>query len=638
MKNFYWSRLRALTWAVLFTAGGMVSCSDDDKKDDTPPPPPPVELKDQIEYDGGKLIDIESAIYEVEDTDLYTFLLSPTAGIETVAAMEEAGDYLRVQVRNPRGAVDTGTETFEIGYKDISVRKQTMTDIETVKLSADYLKELQRLNLRVEVVLKSGKKLLARYNNICTEAKPRALVNQFELNKAVKEIGSAVSWYSPATATTTWYFYSAAGVTAPTEDTPADLQITLADGVETASIDLSAAEPEKVKIVCGAFESAAGTTGTLALNRKSDGTMTLSIDAQAGDNRLRAAFLGAFTAGTDTRNFLKVTAGETPVEAQLSRVFYNKPSGMGNDFAFGIQNATTPEGLMEGRYAAILSANDINFGKTVDVASEPGKINLLVYDYETYEVWNASEGATGTIATAGTVEHPYFHISVAFTNGPAIEAEWYGDVTASATGFDGLVPVKPFEPHITVLPVEGNEPKSYKKIASMEVRLEKNYRLRGGDPQYGGATFDAYFLYFRPEGTENESVDDDYSGIPVLMIAAPYLGSTDLKLYEPQDDLHWNFMYFTESNLQYGSQGYSETYTNWGSTYGYCPSDVKVTVVKNEDKTWTVAFTMTDSGNGVDYKGDPMPWGSKNRLVIEWRDVATKYTGTKKNDLTEEDY
>ena len=82
MKKSYLSGLRVLTWAMLLAAGSFVSCSDDNEGKDGPTPPPdPVELNDQFEYDGGDPVDIKSAIYEVEDTDLYTFYLSPSNGV-----------------------------------------------------------------------------------------------------------------------------------------------------------------------------------------------------------------------------------------------------------------------------------------------------------------------------------------------------------------------------------------------------------------------------------------------------------------------------------------------------------------------------------------------------------------------------
>lgn len=627
MKKCYWSRLRVLTWAVLFAAGGFASCSDDDKKDD--PTPPPVELKDQIQYNGGSPIDIKSAIFDVEDTDLYTFLLSPTSGITDMAGMTAAKDYLRVTVRNPKGTVNTDTDTFEISYKDVGVKKNTLTDVEKVQLSADLVKETQRLNLYVEVTLKSGKTLLVRYNSTCTEAVPQKLDNQFELDKTVTAIGSVVEWYNPADGTTTYYFHTQSDITTPSEATPADMQITLAEGIDAANIDLAAADPEKVKIVCGEFRNATGTTGTLGIAKNGEGTeLTVTLDARSSGSRLRTAYAGTFASGYASSNRIKFTAGDTPEEADLKRVFHYKES-LTNNYAFGLADATTPEGLMAGNFAVQLGLSDLVIGETIDLATEGSKCTFALYDYKNYTTYDiaksSGQGVTGTITTAGTASRLYLRLSVAFPDGPAVEGEWFGDVTAAEGAFD-LVPVKPFVPHLTIVSEKG-EVLMETNLSAMEVRLEKDYKLRGGNPSYGGATFNAYFIYFRSEGNTDD-IESVYS-IPCLMIPDTYLGSTNLDLAAAKDDLHWNFKFAADNRLQHGSSGYTEKY----SAYSYCPDEVKVTVVKNADKTWKFTFTMKDSGQGTYDR-----WGTNNTITIEWEGPATKYSGSKKNDLTDTDY
>ena len=125
MKKNYRSGLRVLALAALFVTGGLASCSDDDKGGTTPPP----ELTDQIQY-GETVTDIQSVIYDVEDTDLYTFYLSPTAGITDVKGMTAAADFLKVTLRNPQGTVNMATDEFEVKYKDIAATNLTMNDIE----------------------------------------------------------------------------------------------------------------------------------------------------------------------------------------------------------------------------------------------------------------------------------------------------------------------------------------------------------------------------------------------------------------------------------------------------------------------------------------------------------------------------
>lgn len=632
MKKSYWSRLRVLTWAVLCAAGSLASCSDKGD-DDNPKPKPPVELKNQIEYDGGKLIDIKSAIFDVEDTDLYTFYLSPRSGIIDVEGMTATNDYLRVMVRNPKGTVNTTTDTFEISYKDISVKKLTMNDVESVKLSADLVGETSQLNLYVEVKLKTGKTLLARYNSTCPEAAPQKLDNQFELDKTATAVGSVVEWYYPATGATTYYFYTQSDITAPSEATPAAMEITLAEGVDAAGIDLAAADPEQVKIACGEFRNAAGTTGTLVISKNGEGTeLTVTLDAQNVGSRLRAAYTGAFTAGNASSNNVEFTAVDGTIEEiEQMKVFHFKES-LTNNFAFGLANAETPEGLMNHMFAVQLGLSDLYIGETIDLATEGSKCTFALYDYENYKTYDISkpsgQGVTGTITTSGTAERLYLRLSVKFPDGPAVKGEWYGDVT-EVDPFN-IVPVKPFVPHLTIVS-EKEEVLMEKTLTGMEVRLEKNYKLRGGDPKYGGATFDAYFFYFRYADNSGDGVET-YRTVPCFMIADKYLGSTDLDLAAAKDDLHWNFRFSADNLLQYGSGGYSEKYGTT-MTSGYCPDNVKVTVVKNADKTWKFTFTMKDSG-----QGSWDQWGYNNTITTEWEGPATKYSGSKKNDLTDADY
>ncbi|HJI18850.1 MULTISPECIES: hypothetical protein [Alistipes] len=630
MKKTDWSRLRVLTWAILFAAMFFASCADD--KEDTPLPPPR-ELTNQIEYDGGEPIAIESAIFGVEDTDLYTFYLSPSPGITDIASMEAAKDYLRILVRNPRGTVDTASEPFEISYKDIFVKGQSVNDAVKVELSADFAAGTSLLDLKVGVTLESGRTLRVRYNHTCPEAAPQPLDNQYELDSEVSAIGSVVKWRYPKEGVTTYYFYTDRGVEAPSVSKPAGLEITLADGVEAANIDLSTADPGQVSISCGEFGNTAGTTGTLGIvGNEAGAELTVTLDARKGGSRLRARYAGSFASGYESSDRIRITAAGISDEADLHRVFRYKESIM-NNYAFGLADAESPADLMAGRYAVELGLSNIGIGTTIDLATEASRCTFVLHDYVNYMSYDISKdsgrGATGTITTAGTAERIYLRLSVAFPDGPTVEGEWYGEVTNAEEMFD-LRPVKPFVPHITIVSSEGDV-LSEQNLSAMEVRLENNYRLRGGDPQYGGATFDAYFIYFRPENSSSsiESFDE----VPRLMIPASYLNSSDLDLSAPRDDLHWSFK-FSNSNLQ--QPEYSETYTMYGMISGYCPDEVRTTVVRNADKTWTVSFAMKDSY--------PSTWnpdrkeGYQNTVTVEWEGPATKYSGPNKNDLTDDDY
>mgnify|MGYP000034188209 FL=1 len=184
MKNSTHYRLRALACALLASAAMLGACDDDDPNDDPDPgKKPPVTLTDQIQYDGGDLVGIKSAIYVAEEDGSHTFYLSPTEGLINAEQMKQADDYLRVMVESPKGTVNTASDPFEIEYKDISVKKTTMNDVASVELSADLVTET-RLNLYTYVELKSGKTLIARYQNTCTEERDVELTNRYEIGRA----------------------------------------------------------------------------------------------------------------------------------------------------------------------------------------------------------------------------------------------------------------------------------------------------------------------------------------------------------------------------------------------------------------------------------------------------------------------
>ena len=77
MKNSTHYRLRALACALLASAAMLGACDDDDPNDDPDPgKKPPVTLTDQIQYDGGDLVGIKSAIYVAEEDGSHIFYLS----------------------------------------------------------------------------------------------------------------------------------------------------------------------------------------------------------------------------------------------------------------------------------------------------------------------------------------------------------------------------------------------------------------------------------------------------------------------------------------------------------------------------------------------------------------------------------
>lgn len=621
MKKSYLSGLRVLTWAMLLAAGSFVSCSDDNEGKDGPTPPPdPVELNDQFEYDGGDPVDIKSAIYEVEDTDLYTFYLSPSNGVTGMDDMTAVNDFLRIAVRNPKGTVNTETDEFEIAYKDITVNRNTLkTDVEKVSLQADLVAETSKLNLHVEVTMKSGKTLLARYNNTCTEAVPAELTNQYELDKTVTGIGSAVEWHDAAAAATTYCFYADPDVTAPSEET-AGLQITVADGVETAEVDLATADAEKIRIACGEFESGEGMTGTLSL-AKSGSKLTLTLDAEKGASRLRAAYAGDPVVGYASTNSLTVTEGETHETNDLKKVFLYQ-SAATNVLTFGqVADAEAPDGLTKGHYAVSfnLSTSQLQ-GATVDFGKQEAQVRI--FDYRAYRTWDNAkvEGATGTVTTIQAGEQTYLRFSVEFPEGPKLEGEWFGTFTTVKEETD-MTPVEPFRPRVSIKSETGETRLDW-EVTALELRHDTNFR----DSNTGDMIDAAYIFYFRTDKTEDNFGIDGLIGTPMFRLPDAYVGRDNFDLTE-DTECKWAFN-FNNSNLSRYSTGYGCN----NSWMKQCPNEATLTVKKN-DKEWEFTFTMLDYGM-FGYTEQ----GTKNVLTIEWKGPATKYTGSQKNDMTDADY
>ena len=634
MKTYSVSRTLALFCTAFATVFGLCSC-EKEKNGDDPGTEPPVKLEDQIQYDGGALVDINSAIYEVEDTDLYTFYLSPVDGIAGVGDLEDSGEeYLAVTVRNPGGTVDTENDEFSVSYRDVTVRKETMNDVESISLSADLVEQTSVLNLYVEVTLKSGKTLLARYNSTCTEAALAELSNQYELDGTINTIGSAVAWRNMPEQRTVYYFYSESGVTEPSGDkTPAftiDLSESLLvseDGTFKATVDLATADPADISVACGDFTTGDGTvTGTLTLSeeiRSQREFLVVSLDATAGGRRLRAECSLEFSCGYDASGMLSLTpAGEgaEPVKTALSRVFLYSANGS-NSLMFGPADADTPEALKDGGFAVRFGFLDSQIGQ--EVVPGPG-CTFYLYDYKNYTTTEADDGAESTVYVDKVGDKTYMYASVTFSDGTSINCEWYGVATAVAEDTD-LTPVEPVRPRITVTDEDGIVTSDV-PLRAVQVRMEKDYKLRGGDPAYGGATFDAYFFYFLTENVDDSSVETT-SLVPQLMIPVSAVGQADIALGQMTTELNWSFKYTYLGVLQY------REYTNKYNDYAYCPEDAVATVIQNPDKTWYIKFSMTDameSSFGIT--------GSKNNIFIEWDGPASMYTGSKTNDLKETDY
>lgn len=665
MKKIFPSGLRILTWVALSAALITTSCKKDDADNGGnggEPTPPPVSLTDQFEYDGGDPIDIKSVVYEIDenDSEVYHFYLSPSEGISTVKGMENADDYLKIVVKKPHGEVDTASENFSVAYKDISVNKLTLaTDVEKIQLSTRLLELSNQFVLYLDVTMKSGKTLLARYNNECVQYKLPVLNNQYALDDTVTKIGSIVEWADLTAGTTTYYLYEEEGVTsAPTTEYPAGVTIQIPSDIDAEKIvngrltagskleiDFSTADLSKVSIQCGEFETAEGTTGKLTLmkDRGDEAKLSVSLDIENADSRLRAKYdNNTIGVGYASTNHMTVTVDGAPVkDVDLTTIyrFYNQ-SVARYQFALGVPDPDAEEpqeglaGLTTGGYAVLLNIASSDMGKTFDLATDVDKIGLFVYDYGTYTTYDptmaSGKGATGTVRAiaVGTATY-YVSVDVQFPTGPSVKAEWYGSFTRHEADMTAVLkPVMPYKPQFVAYDEDGSV------VNDWEIR---EVQVRHGAYSYNDYKANAYFFYFVTPQTDGQVGGvDSPNGTPVLCVQGDYSATESLNvdidnLFAQSDKFIWEFEMNSTDYLGYSEYGFDPSWQS--GTFCRCPDVASVSISK-DGSGWNIEFSMKDQ---ISAKGKYSSC-KNNTIYIQYKGKVTKYTGSQSNDLPDSFY
>lgn len=665
MKKIFPSGLRILTWVALSAALITTSCKKDDADNGGnggEPTPPPVSLTDQFEYDGGDPIDIKSVVYEIDenDSEFYHFYLSPSEGISTVKGMENADDYLKIVVKKPHGEVDTASEDFSVAYKDISVNELTLaTDVEKIQLSTRLLELSNQFVLYLDVTMKSGKTLLARYNNECVQYKLPVLSNQYALDDVVKKIGSIVEWADLTAGTTTYYLYEAEGVTgAPATENPAAVTIELESALDAEKIvngrltagskleiDFSTADLSKVSIQCGEFETAEGTTGKLTLkkDRGDDAKLSVSLDIENADSRLRADYdNNTIGVGYASTNHMTVTVdGEAVKDVDLTTIYrFDNQYAASYQFALGVPDPDAEEpqeglaGLTTGGYAVQLNIASSDMGKTFDLATDAEKIGLFVYDYGAYTTYDpkmaSGKGATGTVRAiaVGTATY-YVSVDVQFPTGPSVKAEWYGSFTRHEGDMtEVLTPVMPYKPQFVAYAEDGSVVNDWEIL---------EVQVRHGAYSYNGYKANAYFFYFvTPQTAGQVGGVDSPNGTPVLCVQGDYSATESLNvdiddLFAQSDKFIWEFEMNNRDYLGYSEYGFDPSWQS--GTFCRCPDVASVSISK-DGSGWNIEFSMKDQISAKGQYSNCM----KNTIYIQYKGKVKKYTGEKSNDLPDSFY
>lgn len=564
---------------------------------------PPVPLSNEINYCDSDTIAVRSVIYEKAD-DGYTFYLSATEGLATVEEIT-AQECLIVKTDNVSGSLDAAKDTYSVSFRDITAESGSSSFEMSVTLASS-------LKLAIDLETASGKILEVAYDGKCSEAALPELDNEFELDGSAKSvIKSEVAVNVPGKYSR--YLFYADG------DDEASLEIRVADGADVSDVDLSSADNSQISIICGEFDSSKGVEGTLDLDEFNGETM-VSMDAISEGHRLRMAYSGKAERYYESSNIFKVTYDGATEESAVSKVFRYEQSG-GNLFAMGLADAEAPADLMNGRYAVVFRVGSLSMGETIDISADASKCSFELYDYETYSVWDinkaSGEGATGTLTVIESEGEYYVSYSIQFKDGPLAEGEWAGATTSVDEEFN-IVPVEPFVSKITITSPDDATLLDW-GITSLELRHDTEFR----DSYTGDIISGGYIFYFVNEYTSNV---EDATTTPYFILPDEYVGCENLDLKAEGDKIKWSFK-FNNSNLsQYSGYGYN---SSWAKR---CPDKATLTV-KKEDKEWTFLLMIEDYGM-FGYSQT----GTKNVLRVEWKGQATKYSGTKNNDMGDDEY
>ncbi len=670
MKSFGFSSQWKVAASLVAAATLLVCCNKAiETPDSTTPTPGPTPdptpekvdptpasgISNQFQYNSADLIDIKSVICAYDSkSQTEELFFSPQEGIRTVEGVLETEDYLYLKCACPdeTGVVDT-TKTFELTYGKFTVNDKTFTGKEhkvkvtfSVSSKAEWLTEVvDGVTISVDYIGAADEYIFARYAGKVYACTPLVELNNqmilAENEEAIVSLKSAVCLINETSGLNCWYFYSEEGVTAYEKDRAYALCVTTPGTDET--FDLSQTN-SSYNVKAAGWGSAASGTAVLKAEKT---RLSVAIEGEDAEGvTLRADYEGSVKYEYAGDNLFS-RGGVEAVE--ISKIFRETYGTATYYFALGSNAAAeTPEDLTSGDYALFLEVPQsiVNAEIDKDNFTFPEGFKATLYDFKTYSTfkWSASDVDKNSIFVLrsepnGGSDKLYIRYNLIFKNAAGEEINVYmtGYLNVVSANIPDLTPVKPFEPKITITSSNGETLLDW-DITEMQVRHQPA-RSDIKDFISGTKFAEAYAFYFVNKNTESNGIEEA-NATPVFTLEASNVNN----LNETQlngSSIIWGMAFQNSNFSQYdGLYAHATTFSQYGIYR--CPQDAKLTVTK-DGKNWVFKFVMKDwgtFGNSTSYP-PTVPTklsGTKNVLTIEWRGPATKYTGSKKNDLTDEDY
>ncbi len=620
-----------------------------------PDPEPAEGISNQFQYNSASLIDIKSVIYvDNEEEEFGELYLSPVEGLDGVEAVLATDDYLYIKapfLDGDQTLVDT-TKTFELSYKDLHVTDQTLTGKEhKVRISISQDSPVTKTEwdkalidgvvISVDYINDANEYLFARYTGSVLGCYPLAeLNNQYTINEEETiDLNSAVFVRYEEYGLDYVFFYAEEGITDYDEDNDYVLVVAVPQG-ETGFNFAEVEEGEGYAFMAEGWGE--GKTGKVEFTVE-NGKLTLNADGEdSEENTIRVRYSGAVACTYMCDNeFYQPDYSSV----ELFDVFRETYGTASYYFAFGSNfNAETPEELKNGKYALFLEVPQSAVDAPVDEDNFtfPEGFKAYLYDYENYTTyeWSIDDADDWSRIVVksdanGTDKKVYIRYDLIFLDAEGEEINVYMTAYLNIidTTIPDLTPVKPFSPKITITSESGETLLDW-DITEMQVRHQPAY---GDISDFMGTKPSAYAFYFVNKNTESNGIDSQ-TGTPIFILEDTNVNKLDNTQLNGSTSVVWATR-FQNSNLSsysgYGHDINAEKLMTWR-----CPDDVKLTV-KKDGKNWTFKLVLKDYGAmGSSWTGlaPTTMTGTKNVLTIEWQGPATKYTGSNKNDLTDEDY
>lgn len=650
MKNFNFYGRMLLMSLVASVAGLFCSCSDDVEHNALRPP---YALQNEFMFNK-EISDIGTILWEKDqETDLYTFYITPRTGLQYVDDLLKVNDYIKLEVDNPVGEINPATNVFSVQYQDLVLANGTRAVEKDPVDYRSFVVELNEatgtLNLNVVFGIRATHQSLnitfnGNQQNGVRKAELPSLLKQWQYKKDIMTISSVVE--QRFADHRELYLIAKAGVTeAPTEEADYQYLKIYMDNTVEGEVDLAQVDTlkQKVEVVLGEVSSLAAQTveGTLLVENK-EKNLSVALEAKLDGKLLRAAWNGAYLANYESANKMTLTPADktlSPVEVNLSKVFCQEQNGYYWMF-MGVNEQANSIAELKDRYLVQLILNPSELGGDYDLATADNYV-LLVYDYLTYKTYdsrNVTEFSTieGTLQTRTVPQggkKVYLKMHADFKYGPKVDLDWFGEMTTSTETLD-LTP-SPKVPYLMVTNPKGD----IVKVTSLT-------ELQVGD--LTGNESDAYsfysisnsgaliktgkvFFFLTTESDKSDRFSRRYKSpvTPKLVVSTDKLNveNFDLTTENPEqwDAGGWSGMmplaYF---DFAYTNQAWSNSGV-FGSPCAermYTTTEKGLMTVKQTGDEWYIKIEILDK-----YEQWGMPSGTGNTLTIEWQGKASAYKG-----------